>query len=141
MRVLPDGPWSVGQGTYDDRPIVVRVNSGASSLIGDSGLSHRVGVATPLRAPDIDGLPEAAESAELNALEDALDAALTQGTEALLLLVITTNGMREFVFHTSAPAAVADQIGAVRVRFPERIVQFMQEHDPTWDVYRQFSEA
>ncbi len=140
MTELPDGPWSVAQGTYDEHPLIVRINAGAAAVRGDITLRHRVGVAVPLNAPDPAGLPAAAEAVVLTEIEDALIEALGVGRSAVHALVVTTSGIREFVFHTRTPEAVDTAVAGVRDRFPSHDVQWILGEDPDWDVYAQFTE-
>lgn len=137
---FPDGPWSVAQGTYNDHPLIVRINAGAAALRGMPALRHRIGIAVPLTAPSADGLPTAGEQDTLYQIEDALGDALTVGREAVLLLTTTTSGLREFVFHTTAPEMVAAAVARVRDQFPTHDLQLVQEDDFEWEVYRQFTE-
>lgn len=113
MSILPDGPWSVLEGQHDYRPMFVRLNTGARTVARSTGLAHRIGIAVLLQAPGDEGLPTSSESAVLATIEDALCDALHAGTEAVLTVVITTSGMREFVFYCAMPAHVSP---AVRVR-------------------------
>ena len=138
---IPDGPWMVGQGEFDGRAIVVRTNTGASSFAGDARYGHRVGVAVPLRNPNADGLPEPAESAELDDVEDKLVPALTDGGIATFVLAITTAGMREFVFYTSNPTSVESRLEQLSEEIGTHELQHVIEHDPKWDVFKQFADS
>lgn len=141
ITVFPDEPWSAGQGTVDGRPIFVLLNIGAAAVRGHPQLRHRVGVAVPLNAPDADGLPGAEEMDTLRSIEDAVSAALGTGTRAVHVLVITTSGMRELVYHTTEPWTVPSAIESVAARFPSHEVQFIQEDDPEWNVYDHYTPA
>jgi hypothetical protein len=88
---------SIFHGEHDGRPMIVRLNVGARAVAGSADWGIRVGVAIPLRRPRPDGLPDAEESEQLAAIEDALTAASIQ--HALLVAVISTDGMREFLFY------------------------------------------
>jgi hypothetical protein len=141
MSNLPDGPWSVLQGEYDERPMLVRLNSGARAVARSADLAHRIGVAVPLLSPDDDGLPTASENAALVGIEDALCVSLRAGAEVVLTVIITTSGMREFVFYCSMPANVPSAIASVRERFPTYEIRFVEESDPEWEVYDRFASA
>jgi hypothetical protein len=141
MAKIPEGKWTVAQGMVEGRAMIVRINSAARALVSDAELRHRIGVAVPLLAPDADGMPSAQESQRLNDVEDALCAAFDDGRRSVELLVITTSGMREFVFHTSDPHHVDRSVPAVRAQFPEYQVQLIIEEDTNWDVYQQLASA
>jgi hypothetical protein len=136
---IPDGPWSVSQGEFDDRPIIIRTNTGAASIAEDSRFGHRVGVAMPLRKPDKHGFPQANESAELDVIEDKLVLALTAKGTAVFVLVITTAGMREFVFYTSEPASVGRALRHIEKAVETHEIQHVLEEDPDWNVYKTFA--
>ena len=139
MTVFPDEPWSAGQGTVNGRPLFVLRNTGAAAVRGHPQLRHRVGVAVPLNSADADGLPNAEEMVTLRQIEDAVSVALGVGTRAVHLLVITTSGVRELVYHTTDPQTVESSIASVTARFPSHELQFIQEDDPQWSVYDQFA--
>lgn len=139
MTVFPDDPWAAGQGTHEGRPLFVRVNTGAAVVRGEPSLRARVGIAVGFREPDKDGLPGAEELTRLSEVEDALSAALGVGSRAVHLLVITTAGMREFVYHTTTPNEVGDAVEGVASEFPEYRLHLLQEDDPDWSIYAKFS--
>jgi len=140
MSILPDGPWSALQGEYDKRPMFIRLNSGARAVAKSAALAHRIGVAVPLLSPTDDGLPTSSEGAVLVSIEDALCDALRAGTEVVMAVVITTSGMREFVFYCAMPAHVSPAVSSVRERFPSYEIQLVEESDPEWIVYDQFAD-
>ena len=111
----------------------VRLNASARSVAGSAGYGIRVGVAIPLVSPRPDGLPDTAESTQLAAIEDALIDA--SNAHAMLVAVITTSGMREFVFYTGT----GDWIPAFHEQMmrstPSHKVQCIAKHDPGWSVY------
>jgi hypothetical protein len=63
---------------------------------------------------------------------------LEDRNESLFAVVITTGGMREFVFYTSNPGAVEAKFKEVRQKVQSHQIQGMIRPDENWDVYRQF---
>ncbi len=49
--------WSILQGTYDDGPLIVRLNSSAKQWAGHQLLGVKLGFAIPLNEPNPGGLP------------------------------------------------------------------------------------
>lgn len=139
MTPFPDEPWSVGEGTYEGRPLFVRVNTGANVVRGEPSLRTRVSIAVPIRDPDENGLPDAPELIRLNEIEDAISTALGVGARAVHLLVLTASGVRELVYHTTTPDDVNDAIDRVAERFPDHELQLVMEDDLDWSVYAEFS--
>jgi hypothetical protein len=140
VRVYPDeSQWSVAHGELEGRPIFVRRNATAASLVGHPEYRFRVGVAVPLREPKPDGLATNDEMEELNAIEDALCRCLEREQASLHVLAITTAGMREFVFYTRSPALVGPNLASLRSQFATHELQSYVEEDPKWSVYAQFA--
>jgi hypothetical protein len=127
--------WSILKGENDGRPMFVRLNEGAHAVAGSAAYGIRVGVAIPLRNPRPDGLPDKAESEQLAAIEDALIA--NSSEHAILVAVITTSGMREFVFYTGAGDWIPGFHQRMMRSTSSHEVQCMAEHDPGWTVYHQ----
>ena len=137
-RLPIDGPWSVGQGQHDGKILIVRSNTGYKEFGRVAGYDHQVGIAVPLRAPEPTGLPSPKEDAELGAVEDTISASLEQQAESLFVAIITTSGMREFVFYTRAPEAVKQRFEQLRGSITSHEIQLMIQPDKDWDVYAQF---
>lgn len=137
-RLPIDGPWSVGQGQHDGKILIVRSNTGYKEYGRVAGYDHQVGIAVPLRAPEPTGLPSPQEDAELGAVEDTISASLEQQAESLLVAIITTSGMREFVFYTRAPEQVKQRFEQLRGSITSHEIQLMIQPDKDWSVYAQF---
>jgi hypothetical protein len=138
---IPDGPWSLGQGDCDGKPMFVRINIGATPLAGKPRFQQRVGVTVPLRSPTAEGFPRPMEAAQLDAIEDQLVAALTAGGTGIFVLAITTAGMREFVFYTSDATASQSSVEKLVQSIKSHTLQPVVDHDPEWDVFQQFVES
>src|SRR5207247_2195903 len=113
-RLPIEGPWSVGQGEHNGRIMIVRSNTGYRNVGSVPGYEHQVGIAVPLRAAEPTGLPSPTEDAELGQIEDAICQSLEAQAESLLVAIITTSGMREFVFYTRAPESVKQRFEQLR---------------------------
>ncbi|MEY2930355.1 MAG: hypothetical protein RL033_1104 [Pseudomonadota bacterium] len=138
---IPDGPWSLGQGECDGKPMFVRINTGASLLAGKPRFEQRVGVSVPFRSPNANGFPRPEEGRVLDAIEDQLVDALTAAGAGIFVLAVTTAGMREFVFYTSDATASQSQVEKVAQAIGSHTLQHVVEHDAEWDVFQQFVES
>ena len=141
MTTLPDGPWSVARGENDGRPLLVRVNTGAAAAAKQIALAHRVGIAVLLHAPDSSGFPASDESATLSKIEDAIEAELRVGHDTILVVVLTTGGMREFLLYSAIPQDTESAVARVQAQFPNYEIQFYVQPDPDWDGYLSFTDA
>jgi hypothetical protein len=98
--------WSFFEGEHNGKPLFARANLALKPYIGHPEYQHQIGVAMPFNSPDEHGFPSAQESLELNQIEDMLCAKLEDDNQSLFAAVITTGGMREFVFYTRNPQSV-----------------------------------
>src|SRR2546423_11891400 len=64
--------WQVSQGTYNKRPLLLRLRSGASDIVGHPQFRHQVGIAVAFTKPDRKGLPNRDEEEVLYRFEDEL---------------------------------------------------------------------
>jgi len=126
-------------GEHNGLPLFVRRNDSARELRGHAAYQHRVGVAIPLRQPDANGLPMPDEIAALNDIEDALASALEAQQDALQVLAVTTNSMREFVFYTRVSTEIEARLKALQKSFPSHELQFYVAEDPEWEGFAQFA--
>ena len=129
------GPWAIGKGEHNGSIMIVRSNTGYEQFGSVPGYEHQVGIAVPLHTPETTGLPSSEENAELGAIEDTLCLALEEQAKSLFAAVITTNGMREFVFYTRAPQDVQERFGQLRDQITSHQLQLMIQPDKDWAVY------
>src|SRR5215813_1283961 len=115
--------WSVCEGEYKGKPLIARVNTGLRSLASDSRYQHRIGVAVQFMSAGDDGLPSGEESWQVSEIEDLIAAALEENRESLFAAVITTNGIREFVFYTSDPDAAEKKLAALAEKIDSHQIQ------------------
>jgi hypothetical protein len=144
-RSAPDKPvgdepitdeWQVYEGRQNGKRLIASFNTGARQLVGSRNHGIQIGVAVPFHQPDPEGMPGADEMAQLTAFEDAL-AARAAG-RAVLVGVITTGGMREFVLYTGSGDWIEGFHHDLSAALPSHQVQVMAKSDPKWSVYRQF---
>src|SRR2546426_7227337 len=81
------------------------VRRALGAVVGHAAYPFRVGIATRVRATAANGMPTPEENATLQDLEDRLSRALEVDREALLVVALTTNGVKEWVLYTSDPDA------------------------------------
>jgi hypothetical protein len=128
--------WQVFQGTSEGRALFARFDKRVGRLANDPRYAIQIGVAVPLRSPDSHGLPNRQELGQLEAFEDALMKKVAE--KAVLVGVITTNGMREFVLYTGSGEWIPGFHEDLKAALPTHQVQVMSQTDPSWSVYRQF---
>jgi hypothetical protein len=72
-------------------------------------------------------------------LEDELVAAFCGTASTVLAAVLTTAGMREFVFYVSDEKAFREQFRAWAQTPKSHRAQMIVRRDPSWSVYRSFA--
>ena len=135
-RLPIDGPWSVGEGQNNGKVMIVSSNTGYREFGSLPGYEHQVGIAVPLRAPESTGLPSPAD-AELGEIEEVICSSLQEQAESLLVAIITTGGMREFVFYTRAPKELQQRFEQLRDRIKSHEIQPMIQADKAWRICSQ----
>jgi len=131
-----EGSWQLAQGLREGKPIIVRMNASIEEFRGHPELTYQVGVAIPFKAPDENGLPSAEESAALDQIEDLVFDTLQVQGRSVVVAVITTGGMREFVLYAVDPEEV--KLNHTRLCKAVRTgheVQLMIQTDPKWNVF------
>lgn len=134
-----DGPWAVAEGEHNGKTMIVRINTGYRNRKSVPGYEHQVGISVPLKKPEIGGLPGPAEGAVLGEIEDTICNSLEKQAESLLVAVITTGGMREFVFYTRQPDNVQDRVTKLRERITSHEIQVIIQSDKDWEIFAQLS--
>jgi hypothetical protein len=128
--------WGVSEGNYDGNPMFARFNAAFKDCPDRATYPIQIGVALPLHSPNEQGLPRKPEFVELDAAEETvIDEA---GERAILVGVITTRGMREFVLYTATAEWIESFDLALQQRVESHTVQVMAKNDPKWTTYRQY---
>jgi hypothetical protein len=131
---IPDG-WAVMEGERNGLPVILRCHAGYRAFKGVAGYEYQVGIVVPLCAPEPSGLPSSPEVAELDQMEDAICSALEAERESLFVAVISTGGMREFVFYTRDPEQVKLKFEQLRASIKTHRIQLMIQPDKDWAVF------
>ncbi len=128
--------WQVTQGHRDGQAIFTRFSQ-AVGLAGDrADYGIQIGVAVPFVDPDSDGLPQGPEVGQLDEIEDLI--VRESAGRAVLVGVITTQAMREFVLYSQDSEWIPEFHQALRDNVDHHDIQVMGQRDPDWGVYSSF---
>lgn len=132
--------WGVLQGDYEEKPISIRYREGLIEAQGHFDYPFQIGVALPLLSPTPEGLTTSEEAEVLYLVEDALQLTLEQNEECVFALVITTDGMREFVFYASKwkPEFFEHKVREINTQHTAHALQFMMQEDKDWSTFQNF---
>jgi hypothetical protein len=126
--------------TSDGHLAYIRGNTALRDLRERQRFPYRAGFAVMFRKPNRYGLPTTDEARELTTLENEIDRAMSGKKLGFLSLVITTGGMREYVFYSDRPEAVRSLMAKMGGRIQGREVRSYVTADPGWDVYFRFTQ-
>ena len=128
--------WYIYRGGDEKGDLHARFDHDAAPLAGRPEFEIQVGLAVPLLDPGADGLPR---EGELDAL-DAIERIVVEeaGDRAVLVGVISTGGVREFVLYTGDGQWLEEFQRSVSAAVETHEIQMMARRDPAWLVYRAF---
>ena len=118
----------------DGKPASVFVDMGIAEDVPLQRLPVLAWVQLPLRSPTADGLADEAESATLQAIEQALKAGLVWKSTAYVGSV-TSAGRRDFFFYTGAAKAWKEQVAAAMAAFADHAYACGSRPDREWGIY------
>lgn len=130
--------WSILSGQESEKPIIVRRNNSVQQYTENSDFIYRVGISIRLLEPNEAGLPSKEEMNSLDQIEDELNNQLEKDGNSIQVLVITTDGMREFVYYTRNSELIAQVIYNIRNKFTYHEIQFYVKKDKELSVYKEF---
>jgi len=136
---FPTDNWAVSTGECDGQPLIARINAGCRKYVGHPELTCRLGVTITFRSPDERGFPSKEEQVELNNFEDQLCERLQGEMIGFSVLVITTGGRRELVFHVGDRERASAIVDQVRDASPCQAV-YGFEDDPDWTYFSQLAQ-
>ena len=129
--------WNIAEGMYGGHRIIVRQNVGARPIAGNGHYPFRAGIAIPFRSPQKDGTPSKYDITILERIEDLIYDYFDTGHTGVLCLVLTTQGMREFIVYSTTDD-IADLTGSLSQHFRQYDIQHYAEPDKDWDVFKQW---
>jgi hypothetical protein len=141
LRSVVGGPqpakdtWTTVAGAHAGKPLLARVDTAYGDPVTRGNRDLRIGVAIQYRKERPDGFPGSADAAALLAAEEEIVRLV--GTRAVMVMVLTTDNMREFVLYTANGDWVAPFHRALATTTSPD-VQVVASTDPEWSVYREF---
>jgi len=127
--------WDFYFARINDAPASIFIDLG---IRGDVPLEKRpwlLWVWVQLNAAKPDGLASNEEAARLNAVGEALDAALGPTCGAQLVARVTGAGRREFYFYATEPGELQAAAASAMKAFEDYKYEFGSTFQPEWDQY------
>jgi hypothetical protein len=101
--------WGLAEGHAHGRPLMIRFRQFPQTF-DRTKYPDRINVFWKLAGPDENGLPEGDEANLLSTFENRLVDAVEGDQHSVLCAVLSCDGRREFVFHTSDPQGFMDRL-------------------------------
>jgi hypothetical protein len=131
--------WLLAQGERDGFPMIVRMASAYAGLAPVPGYDHHIilSVQYPHRRPN--GLPSGEDMDVLESIETQLCGLLEAGNESHCVLVITNNGLRDFILYTRDVEGAQRRLETAGKLFQGFVTELAIEPDARWEIYQTFS--
>jgi hypothetical protein len=128
--------WTLVEGEHQGSVMTVRRNKSALGYVAHPGLPVRMSVAMLFMNADGSGLPSEDEEDVLKKFETDLKTGL--GSEGRVVLIITSDGRREFICYVASEAVAQRATNLLRVECMTHEIEMHTERDPKWVVFREF---
>jgi hypothetical protein len=103
-----------------------------------SDYPHMIGVSWAFDGEQSNGMPSPEIVAEMDRLEDLLVPALEGTGQAVLTVVVTGGGVREWQWYARSPEETSEIVNAALAGQESFPVEFSLQDDPAWEAYGQF---
>jgi hypothetical protein len=137
---LADEKWSVAQGQKHGKPLLIRYRSERPQGVETTAFPYLLS-ATWAYQPNEFGLPSPEEMELMDKFEDALGLALETSQTAHLMVILTGNGDRDWLWYTCGEAEVMRQVNQALKGHQRYPVQFSVQPDRGWRAYAQFENG
>jgi hypothetical protein len=128
-------PWKGAEGTYQDRPFLMRFRDVPEALSNGSQCDHLLIATYRYAQEDESGLPSKAQYQSIASFEGRFIDSMEQA--ALSILVVTRTGGGEVEYHIYSKKESEELLRLMGERLgPDDPVTFSEREDPTWTHYR-----
>ena len=136
-----DNQWSVAQAERNGQPLLIRYRSQRPAGVKPASYPCLISATWSYQANEV-GLPASEETERMAQFEDAVDDALASVLEvspsAYLMVVLTGNGERDWLWYSREEAETMRQVNQALKGHKPYPVQFAVQQDRTWRAYAQF---
>lgn len=127
--------WFVAEGSFQDKPVIMRVRGHLKHLVGHWRYPRRMTVKWTIEHEIAAGLPSGGELERMTGFEERLLDALEDDVQAIAIAVVTFDGAREWIFYTSNLDESLDRINRTFANEPPYPIEVIYVEDPSWAEY------
>jgi hypothetical protein len=133
MESADTDSWTVAEGSYCDKPTIIRYRPGLVNSLGDQRYPRRLTVTWEYEETDPSGMPSKNQNRELQDFEDSILNAVDPERLAILSFVFTRAGLREWHFYISDVNEVGKRINEALSEKPGLPINLEVNDDPDWE--------
>ena len=134
---LTDEQWSVIQSEKNGKPLLIRYRSERPRDVETAAFPFLLSATWTYQANEA-GLPAPEELELMGKFEDALESALDASQTAHLMVILTGNGERDWLWYTCGEAEAMRQVNQALKGHKPYPVEFSVQQDRRWRAYAQF---
>jgi hypothetical protein len=134
---LTDDRWSVAQAEKNGKPLLIRYRSERPQGVETAAFPFLLSATWTYQANEV-GLPAPEEMGLMNKFEEALVPALEASQIAHLMVILTGNGERDWLWYTCGEPEAMCQVNQALKGHKPYPVQFSVQQDRGWRAYAQF---
>ena len=131
--------WLIARGDRDGFPMIVRMAQAYRGMGALPGYDHHVIIGARFRSPTPAGFPSTEEGGDLQRFEENLCAAIEVDRESLCVLVITNQGIRDFIFYTRNPDGAKEKLDVALSGLKGFEFSIAIQPDRQWEIYQAFN--
>lgn len=129
-----DDHWEIYVTYVDEKPAVILVDIGVSSVAPIPSLTNLVWLSIAFPDADEQGFPDEAQDDAMNDIEDSITDDVDP-TVARYVGRITADGHREFFYYTNDPATLTESFNAAKEANPGFDIEIHESDDADWSHY------
>ncbi|MCT4598149.1 MAG: DUF695 domain-containing protein [Vallitalea sp.] len=130
--------WSVSTAKLEGKPMVVRKNNWCNSIMNKAEYNYCNGIAFKYIDFDENGFPTGNESEYINKLEDDLFKICEINNVSKVAVIITFNGVREYVIYSKTEDLVQSIVPELKSRYSRYEITSYTEKDVNWFAFSEY---
>jgi hypothetical protein len=134
---VTDDQWTVAQAEKNGKPLLVRYRSNRPQGVKSSAFPFLFSATWTYQANEA-GFSAPEETELMDKFEDALVSALEASQTAYLMVILTGDGDRDWLWYTRGEAEAMRQVNQALKGHKRYPVQFSVQQDRSWRAYAQF---
>jgi hypothetical protein len=132
-----DDRWNVAHAEKNGKPLLIRYRSERPQGVETAAFPFLLSATWTYQANEV-GLPAPEEMRLMDNFEDALQSAMEASQTAYLMVILTGNGERDWLWYTCGEAEAMRQVNQALKSHKRYPVQFSVQQDRGWRAYTQF---